>query len=329
MSSKKETKPVSNTESSEPSEAEITFQVIDVTPALAEKWLKSNDKEQRHLREGVVDTYASDMRLGRWKLTHQPIAFNEAGVLVDGQHRLHAVIASGCTIRFVVAAAMGLSVHDPIDRGAKRSIADLLGWHRSKVAACGVFYRLQAGEVSKRLISKEEVSLAYEVAKGDFDAAYQFQSKRFVPSGAIAAGAFAMPLNPELVTDFLQRVRDGNNLELGDPALSLRNWMAGNRKRDALEDALATCAALHYFLQGKQLFKIHAGPTSYRWLCSKRRGVKVPNTPPPSVIPAPGDTDEKTGKTIKTEAVVKLARRFGRDIGVSGRKLSIPGTDEE
>jgi hypothetical protein len=205
-------------------------------------------------------------------------------------------------------------------------------------AACSIFYRLQVGEVTKRLISKEEIALSYEVAKEDFDQAYQFRSKRFNPAGVTAAGAFVMPLNPELVQDFLQRVRDGAGLELGDPALSLRNWLAGNRKRDALEDAMATCGALQYFIQGKELHKIHAGPTAYRWLCARRRGVKVPNTPPPSVIPAPGDMSE-SGGLKKSDATAKLAKRFGRaekNGAAQGtprpRRTTIPGTvggDEE
>ena len=68
----------------------MRFEIREVTPELAEEWLK-NRAPNRKLRGTVVDSYASDMSAGRWRLTHQGIAFDEAGRISDGQHRLAAI----------------------------------------------------------------------------------------------------------------------------------------------------------------------------------------------------------------------------------------------
>ena len=83
----------------------------------------------RKRRKTYVDTLAADMREGRWVDTHEPIAMSVDGNLIDGQHRLAAVVLSGVGQWFWVAVydthqtAIGL----PIDRGVQRNNADLLG----------------------------------------------------------------------------------------------------------------------------------------------------------------------------------------------------------
>lgn len=63
-----------------------------VTPAMATKWLEEGNTHNRKVRDSVVMRYAADMKAGRWKQTHQGIAFNGDGTLLDGQHRLFAII---------------------------------------------------------------------------------------------------------------------------------------------------------------------------------------------------------------------------------------------
>jgi hypothetical protein len=80
----------------------LRSQWIEVTPELAARWLKNNFRN-RSVREDVVSAYARDMANGRWVYTHQGIAFNDRDELIDGQHRLHAVILSGlAAVRMMV-----------------------------------------------------------------------------------------------------------------------------------------------------------------------------------------------------------------------------------
>lgn len=99
---------------------------VSVTPAMALKWLEGNT-HNRAVRDSVVARYASDMRLGRWRMTHQGIAFNGDGTLIDGQHRLYALIESGVkSVPMLVATGMSFDEQMVIDDHLKRSVVDVL-----------------------------------------------------------------------------------------------------------------------------------------------------------------------------------------------------------
>lgn len=69
-----------------------------------------------------VKKMAKDMREGHWDTTHQGIAIASDGTLVDGQHRLLAIVESGVTVRMNVTFNAAKSQH--IDSGDIRSMAN-------------------------------------------------------------------------------------------------------------------------------------------------------------------------------------------------------------
>ena len=73
-----------------------------ITPALATEWLDKHNSVNRKISEPTVQSYAMDMKNGRWTLTHQGIAFDTEGNLQDGQHRLWAIVFSGITLEMMV-----------------------------------------------------------------------------------------------------------------------------------------------------------------------------------------------------------------------------------
>lgn len=94
-----------------------------ITPKTAELYLETMNGN-RPVRASRVDTLADQMKRGLWRVTHQGIAFDEGGALVDGQHRLWAIIISNCAVKMNVTR--GLLADDvlAIDTGAVRSYAD-------------------------------------------------------------------------------------------------------------------------------------------------------------------------------------------------------------
>lgn len=99
--------------------------VIEVTPELAAKWLEGNT-HNRALRPAAVERYAADMLAGRWGLTHQGIAFDDNGVLLDGQHRLWAIIEANMSIKFRVFFNESPSARWFTDTGNPRKNVDVL-----------------------------------------------------------------------------------------------------------------------------------------------------------------------------------------------------------
>jgi len=77
---------------------------VPVTPSLARRLIDLNADNNRNLLNRTVETYARDMRAGKWQeKTGQTIKVDTEGRLIDGNHRAHAVAASGATIVFDLA----------------------------------------------------------------------------------------------------------------------------------------------------------------------------------------------------------------------------------
>src|SRR6266704_2773676 len=66
------------------------------------------------------------MRRGEWLVTHQGIAFDVNGVLVDGQHRLAAIIEAERPVELTVFSEVAEGTFDVLDIGKRRTAADVL-----------------------------------------------------------------------------------------------------------------------------------------------------------------------------------------------------------
>lgn len=102
----------------------ITANFEAITPELAKQYLMKNSRN-RPIKPSTVREYARDMLNGKFLTTHQGIAFDENGVLSDGQHRLLALVASGKTLNFLVSRGLPPETTAVIDRGTTRSVRDV------------------------------------------------------------------------------------------------------------------------------------------------------------------------------------------------------------
>lgn len=113
------------TTTAEPETVALTTSIEDVTPADAAEMLAANTKN-RTLRRLLVETYAADMSKGAWQFTGEAVKIATDGVLLDGQHRLEAIVAAGVTIPMLIVRGLPRETQDVMDSGAKRTPADAL-----------------------------------------------------------------------------------------------------------------------------------------------------------------------------------------------------------
>src|SRR5690554_2314745 len=99
---------------------------ILITPDQAIKWLEQANTNNRKLSQKHVDRLARDMTEGKWVLTHSGIAFGPDGTLLDGQHRLWAIVESGVSVEMFVWRGVEPQSMMAIDAGKSRSLADIL-----------------------------------------------------------------------------------------------------------------------------------------------------------------------------------------------------------
>ena len=111
----------------------ITTRIEIVTPEKAQEYLKRNTMNFRTISLSVVDAYARDMMAGKWELNGEPIQFNEDGVLLNGQHRLKAIIRSGCSIPMMIVEGIANNV-SMYDSGTIRSAASYASFNGIKNA---------------------------------------------------------------------------------------------------------------------------------------------------------------------------------------------------
>src|SRR5688572_11095199 len=104
---------------------EPRLSIETITPETAKAMLAQNTRN-RHLRSKHVQHLAEAMRGGRWTMNGDTIRFNGNGELIDGQHRLAAVIESETPITTAVIRGLDFAAFDTIDTGAKRMAADAL-----------------------------------------------------------------------------------------------------------------------------------------------------------------------------------------------------------
>jgi hydrogenase maturation factor len=253
----------------------MKIQVKKITPKMAADMLEKhlNPVNQRKQSQSVIESYARAMRAGQWVLTHQGIAIDTNGELVDGQHRLSAIVASGATVEMLVTTeipttANGGLVIDAIDRGHERKVGAQL--HMRHGVSNGSLYAAVARGVlwlcassQKLMVGKFSVGAALKVAEYygaeiDYCMANRSREYRVRNASVITACAFAMKAYPAQMQAFYDRMTTDEGHRKGDPALTCRRWlMDGKDKTGTLIEyrAVLTCAMKH--VKAEKLQKLY------------------------------------------------------------------------
>ena len=103
----------------------MKVEIMTITPEMASEFLTHNIGN-RNPKKHNIDKYAQLMTAGEWNLTHQGIAFDETGRLMDGQNRLFAIVKSGVPVEMMVTHGLKSEVNKSIDDGAVRSVRDYM-----------------------------------------------------------------------------------------------------------------------------------------------------------------------------------------------------------
>lgn len=207
--------------------------VVMVDPDTARRWLGRN-LSNRNIRNRVVMLYARDMSSGRWHLTGEAIKFAKDGRLLDGQHRLQAVIESGCTVAMFVVRGLDDDSQSVMDTGSKRLTSDQLHLKGAPNAALlaasarWAFY-YEAGwlhiDNTARVVSTAEL-LDFVEDNPDLHDAVAFGNsvrKRIeaVPSVLVCAIWMTSRVDPEQSARFWLSLADLTDLPSGSPVLAL------------------------------------------------------------------------------------------------------------
>lgn len=217
------------------------FKVWLVTPALAMKLLEKNTSN-RAFRQKLVDRYKRLMLGGLWVLNGESIKVSKTGRLLDGQHRLHAVVSSGCSVEMLVVEGLPDSVFDTIDDGKRRSASDVVGILGEKNAAqlaatLGVIERVRSGAVVSGTSAPENskvIELLSEYRGASRSVATVGKAMKLCSPSLLSGLHWWFSVLDVVQADrFVEDLLSGANLSDGDPVLVLRERLLANRDAKA------------------------------------------------------------------------------------------------
>ena len=256
----------------------IQTEIVAVTPAMAAGLLSRNTMN-RSISDGRVDLMADDMTAGRWMLNGDPIRIARDGTLMDGQHRLSAVIKSGRAIQMLIISGLDKQVFATIDAGRIRTAGDILaiaGVHyypivasAARVAATFKDGRtLHGGAISRKEVT--DFALAHPYLA---DVAHKVRNRLgYLNAGPLTGVLFLANekrLFDEDIDVFLEGLGTGEGLERGDPRLTLREWAMKERMRGrgqltarAVVAASARCWTAFVRREKLRVLKISSKPVS-------------------------------------------------------------------
>jgi hypothetical protein len=127
----------------------LDCEVVDLTPKMAAELLARNTSN-RKLLAPYVAKLAEAMTRGEWVVNGEPIQIAEDGTLLNGQHRLAAVVQSEATVPMLLVRGLPVSAQKTMDSGSRRNLSDVLKLHgeqntASLGATLGLLHRHRVG----------------------------------------------------------------------------------------------------------------------------------------------------------------------------------------
>lgn len=227
----------------EKNKKEITVSMEEITPHKAAEYLASNTQNRR-LSAGHVAILAHDMSSGAWEINGDAIRFDTEGTLIDGQHRLNAIIKADTSIQCFVMRNLPADAFATIDTNKVRGGADtlsVLGEEHHIVTASAL--RLVAisglsedwngwsslGGGRTKITNKDIIELsrkypgvsvaASRTAMGD----RKMCRKLLTPSVAAFVFYWLSSIDDVDAEQFFSWIEDGANLDKEHPVIMLRN----------------------------------------------------------------------------------------------------------
>jgi hypothetical protein len=198
---------------------------ITITPQTASVMLASNIDRNRPVRQAIVGKYANDMKYGRWVADNgETIKFNAQGQLIDGQHRLNAIVKANVAVTIWVAYDVADTAFTTIDTGYLRSAGAIMHMggeidSNKKAALVRNLIKLRAGDVKFKMVqpSVTEILAFYEKNRPLIDECYHFadrlRRRSPVKLQASIVGSVLALVNTEEMRSFLTQLMTGRDIE--------------------------------------------------------------------------------------------------------------------
>ena len=266
-----------------------------VTPEWAMEILDRHSKTQldgtfknRPMADRKIKMYAADMKAGNWGLTGQGISFDWDDNLMDGQHRLAAVVYAKVSVMMVIVYDLpptmsnGLKTIDTFDIGTKRPLAGQLaiegyGYTACVASAARLMIILARGTNAKGLPTSNPQGLSVaNFMKPQLEKLIVLLSAGSPPpakySGKILAPlALYRTVDPDTADLFATEFNEMTNLSKTSPVLQFQKFvdrpthLRGGTDYQ-VQTMLALASALFFYSADKKVEHIRGNMEHLDWL---------------------------------------------------------------
>jgi hypothetical protein len=253
-----------------------------ITPSMAQDILSHNDNN-RPLNPRTLSRYIDEMKEGRWMFNGDTISIDRDGNLLNGQHRLTAVVQSGVTIDGLIVEGLDPEAFTTMDIGRRRTGADaLIIAEDAKNATCCsaacthiISYKeaVERNAPYRRVVRNgpvrhDQIIDTYNAYPRLYEyirhGARQETTIKFIPLSMYAAIRLMMDeIDEKASADFWDKFETGANLGKSNPINALRSRFIGHmsqnagRKMDRNLSFNLVCRAWNLWRSGKQASKLN------------------------------------------------------------------------
>lgn len=253
----------------------IDARIEIISPAEAKNILRKTEDLgffNRQERHHAIKRYAADMQNGRWKTTGETIKITRDGKLIDGFHRLRAVISANIPCEFLVARNVTEDAFEVIDTGQKRTLSDVMyikGFKKytkyttaaSKALAYFIKnkqYPPHGAGVKYDQDTIENILLKHYPVMSEAAQFYAKKTMSLVNSSVlISTWTMFSTIDSEKTRAFFELVSTGANLTDFHPCLLLRNALyvksKGKHVLKTNHEAALVILAWNNFYKGKEM----------------------------------------------------------------------------
>ncbi len=229
----------------------IQVGIVNITPEQAAKMLERNVRNRKITKQRVA-IYTDEILKGNWMLNGESIRFNNKNQLIDGQHRLTAIIKANVAVEMIVITGLNPEVFKNIDTGRNRNAGDVLSIvitdktqdHAVKAGALIRKILLSEKSTSLRMYHANTPNVSHSLTMTttndavveyyrkhkseidevvDFGLKYQKQTKKIMNlSSLMFVLWYLRRINVEVAETFYHHLATGENLSPTNPIYHLR-----------------------------------------------------------------------------------------------------------
>ena len=217
-----------------------TMSVETITIERAEEYLAAN-RGNRNIVQAHVAAMARDIGNGRWMFNAQPICFSRSGRLLNGQHRLSAVLEAGQPIEVLVMRDLPEEAFETYDKQAKKAPAvdemfDDFGDKALVSATAVLLWRREMKPPGQPNATPTAAEIRDVIQTHPDLMRLRGFARKMVRYGRASALAYAaykvLRDDPRMGQVFLDRIETAANLPPGHIIIRLRDRLIDLRKAD-------------------------------------------------------------------------------------------------